>query len=197
MNSSARSYRYRAAPRPSPPRRRGSYLPGLLMLAGVCILAATFSGKPKPSPKLSDAGPNTLTDVRVVDGDSLRSTDRNIRLIGIDAPERNQTCRDGRNRDWACGAAAAARLTELIGRGPVTCTPKGHDRYGRTLAVCAAGAVADLGQVLVREGYAVNYSFDDDGYAEAEQEARMSGRGLWQGAFERPQDWRRRHAQAG
>lgn len=194
MDLPARSYRYRNATRAAaPPRRRGSYLPGLLLLAGVCVVAATFSGRTKPS----DAARSTSTDVRVVDGDSLRIGDRNIRLVGIDAPERAQTCRDGRNREWACGTAATARLTELIARGPVTCTPKGHDRYGRTLAVCSSGAVTDLGQALVREGYAVNYTFDDDGYADAEAEARAAGRGLWQGAFERPQDWRRRHAQTG
>lgn len=194
MDLPARSYRYRSTSRAAAsPRRRGSYLPALLLLAGVCVVAATFSGKTKPS----DTARTTSTDVRVVDGDSLRIGDRNIRLVGIDAPERAQTCRDGRNREWTCGAAATARLTELIARGPVTCTPKGQDRYGRTLAVCAVGTIADLGQALVREGYAVNYSFDEEGYAEAEQEARMAGRGLWQGAFERPQDWRRRHAQAG
>lgn len=182
MDLPARSYRYRGATRAASPRRRGSYLPALLLLAGVCVVAATFSGRTKPS----DAARSTSTDVRVVDGDSLRIGDRNIRLVGIDAPERAQTCRDGRNREWACGTAATARLTELIARGPVTCTPKGHDRYGRTLAVCSSGAITDLGQALVREGY-----------ADAEAEARAAGRGLWQGAFERPQDWRRRHAQAG
>jgi len=194
MGFPARSYRYRSTTRTAPtPRRRGSYLPALLLLAGVCVVAATFSGKTKPS----DAARTASTDVRVVDGDSLRIGDRNIRLVGIDAPERTQTCRDNRNREWACGVAATARLTELIARGPVTCTPKGHDRYGRTLAVCSSGTVTDLGQALVREGYAVNYTFDDDGYAGVETEARTAGRGLWQGAFERPQDWRRRHAQAG
>ena len=195
MDLRARPYRYRGPTRAplQARRRRGSYLTALLMLAGVCAVAAFFSGRPKPT----DSARNTYTDVRVVDGDSLRIGEERIRLAGIDAPESAQTCRDGRNREWACGGAAAARLTELIGRGPVTCTPKGKDRYGRTLAVCAAGAVGDLGHTLVREGYAVNYSFDDEGYAAAEEEARIAGRGLWRGAFERPQDWRRRHARTG
>lgn len=192
MGSVVRFSRARAAARFAPPPRRRtgrSYLTALLLLAGVCVVAASFNGKA--------VAPAALLDIHVVDGDSLRAGDRNIRLIGIDAPERAQTCRTASNREWACGAAAAARLSELVARGKVTCTPQGEDRYGRTLAVCAAGDIADLGRTLVREGYAVSYTFDAGGYAAEEDEARAAGRGLWQGAFERPQDFRRRHAQAG
>lgn len=175
-----------------PPRRRTgrSHLTALLLLAGVCVVAASFNNKAVAP------APTAFSDVHVVDGDSLRAGDRNIRLIGIDAPERSQTCRDARNREWACGAAAAARLSALVARGKVACAPQGNDRYGRTLAICAAGDVTDLGRTLVREGYAVSYTFDAGGYAAEENEARAAGRGLWQGAFERPQDFRRRHAQA-
>jgi endonuclease YncB( thermonuclease family) len=192
MDSFARASRYRPSPRLAPPRRGGrSYLTALLVLAGVCVVAANLGGKPRAPASTA------LVDVRVVDGDSLRAGNRNIRLIGIDAPERAQTCRTAYNREWACGAAAAARLSELVARGKVACKPQGEDRYGRTLAVCSANDIADLGQVLVREGYAVSYTFDAKGYAAEEDEARTAGRGLWQGAFERPQDFRRRHPRAG
>jgi endonuclease YncB( thermonuclease family) len=193
MDPYARPSRYRTVTRFAPPRRRAgrSYLTALLVLAGVCAVAANIFNK-KPA-----ATPTALGDIRVVDGDSLRAGEQNIRLIGIDAPERHQTCRDARNREWACGAAATARLGELVAHGKVACTPHGRDRYGRTLAVCAAGGIADIGRTMVREGYAVNYSFDAQGYAAEEDEARAAGRGLWQGAFERPQDYRRRHTRAG
>lgn len=194
MDSLARPSRYRAAARLAPPPRRTgrSYLTALLLLAGVCAVAANIGGKPRAPASTA------LVDVRVVDGDSLYDGNHGpIRIVGIDAPERNQTCRDARNREWACGTAAAARLSELVARGNVTCAPQGRDRYGRTLAVCAAGDVADLGRVLVREGYAVSYTFDTRVYAAEEDEARAAGRGLWQGAFERPQDFRRRHPRAG
>lgn len=195
MQPAARPSRYRAASRWAPPPRRAgrSYLPALVLLAGICLVAATIGRTAPPSAPTLSAAPAT---VRVVDGDSLRIGAENIRLHGIDAPERRQTCRDARNRSWECGAAATARLSELVARGEVACTPQGHDRYGRTLAVCAAADVTDLGRVLVREGYAVNYAFDGPGYAAEEDAARAASRGLWQGAFERPQDWRRRHAQA-
>jgi len=190
MDSFARPSRYRPAARLTPRRTGRSYLTALLLLAGVCAVAASFNGKAVAPAAL------VLTDVRVVDGDSLRAGDHNIRLVGIDAPERSQTCRTAYNREWACGAAAAVRLSELVAQGKVTCAPQGRDRYGRTLAFCAAGNVTDIGRALVREGYAVSYSFDARGYAAEEDDARAAGRGLWQGAFERPQDFRRRHARA-
>jgi endonuclease YncB( thermonuclease family) len=49
---------------------------------------------------------------------------------------------------------------------------------------------------MVREGYAVNFAIDYSGYPIAEREAQ-SARGIWQGDFERPKDWRRRHPRTG
>ena len=133
----------------------------------------------------------------MIDGDSLRAGNEQIRLASIDAPELAQTCRDGEAREWACGRAAKERLAALAAGNDVSCRPQGRDRYGRTLAICSAGAVADLGEALVREGYAVDYGRAGSGYSAAKQEARAARRGLWRGAFERPQDWRRRNPRAG
>ena len=82
------------------------------------------------------------------------------------------------------------RLAALVAQGPVACTPQGEDRYGRLLATCSSGAVADLGAALVRDGYAVNYSRYTSDYAAIENEARAARRGVWQGAFDNPEDWR-------
>ena len=138
-----------------------------------------------------------MPGVQVIDGDSLKTGGEQIRLIGIDAPEPHQTCRDAQSREWPCGRAARKRLAELVSKGGVTCTPHGKDRYGRTLAVCSAGNIPDVGEVLVREGYAVNFALSSSGYPAAERDARAARRGLWQGDFERPQDWRRRHPRTG
>ena len=201
MGSVVRYSRQRAPARfaPRPRRKSRPYVPGVFLIVGVAILAASMAGKTfktfAPSGATQPAA--ALAQVRVIDGDTLRAGDESIRLIGIDAPERAQTCRDANNREWRCGAAATARLVALVARGNVACAPQGRDRYGRTLAVCSAGDVADLGRLLVREGYAVNYAFDTPGYILEEVAARIAGRGLWQGAFERPQDWRRRHRRSG
>lgn len=199
MGSVVRFSRQRASARLAPPRRRQGRLPvpAVLLIVGAVIVVASLAGKIFAPPSGAATPGTVFTNVQVVDGDSLRAGNEKIRLIGIDAPERAQTCRDTHNREWSCGAAAAARLSALVAQGRVSCAPQGRDRYGRTLAVCAAGDIADLGRQLVREGYAVNYTFNAPGYAIEETAARLAGRGLWQGAFERPQDWRRRHPRTG
>jgi endonuclease YncB( thermonuclease family) len=133
---------------------------------------------------------------RVIDGDTLDLGHERFRLIGIDAPELHQTCDDAQGRTWACGRAARKRLVELVNQVDVSCVPRSRDRYGRALAVCSAGAVPDLGEALVRDGYAVNYSRYTDVYLAAENEARAARRGIWQGRFENPEHWRHRRPQS-
>jgi endonuclease YncB( thermonuclease family) len=132
---------------------------------------------------------NLVGFASIVDGDTIRIRGQRIRLVGIDAPELHQTCRDASGRDWSCGRAARERLAALAASSTVTCSPNGHDRYGRILAVCSSSVGDDLGGKLVREGFAVAYG----DYRLAELSARLGARGLWAGTFERPQQWRKAH----
>ncbi|HJU33399.1 MAG TPA: thermonuclease family protein [Hyphomicrobiaceae bacterium] len=126
----------------------------------------------------------------VIDGDSLQVAGREVRLVGIDAPEGRQTCRrDG--VDWNCGNAARIELRRLIGNRRVTCRYRERDRYDRLLALCEANG-RSLNAAMVSAGYAV----DDGQFANEEAGARAERRGLWAGDFERPRDWRRRHGNA-
>ena len=52
----------------------------------------------------------------------------------------------------------------------------------------------DLNAWLVREGWALAYVAYSTAYAPAEENARTQKRGLWQGAFVAPWDWRHRNA---
>jgi hypothetical protein len=53
---------------------------------------------------------------RVIDGDTLSIADTRIRLWGIDAPERDQTCQ-GKNGDvYECGRDRGPRQASRIGR---------------------------------------------------------------------------------
>ena len=81
-------------------------------------------------------------------------------------------------------------LRSLLSRGSLSCTSNSTDRYGRKLAMCSAGPIADIGEAMVRAGFAVN--FMEGRYCAAEAEARNANRGIWRGSFERPQEWRRR-----
>lgn len=135
-----------------------------------------------------------LIAVHAVDGDTLSARDsgkvQRIRLSGIDAPELAQTCRDAQGRTWSCGTAARSRLAALVMQGGVMCTKRGEDRYGRMLATCSAAGLADIGEAMVRDGHALNYGRYTSDYASAEREARAARRGLWQGEFDNPEDWR-------
>jgi endonuclease YncB( thermonuclease family) len=120
----------------------------------------------------------------VVDGDTLEMAGVRVRLRGIDAFERDQTCR--RNEaDYACGAEASRALAELVRGGGVTCAGRTTDRWGRLLALCEARG-RDLNAAMVASGWALAYG-DFDG---EERAARLDRRGAWQGEFATPADWR-------
>jgi endonuclease YncB( thermonuclease family) len=163
------------------PKRRNFVLPFALLLLIVYALL-------EREPTHSTVEPSRIR-YTAIDGDSLRSSGEDIRLIGIDAPELFQTCRNSSGREWACGQAAYAHLSSLVAGNEVRCSSSSKDRYGRALARCSVGTVADLGEEMVREGLAVD--FMNGGYGRAEAEARAAGRGMWAGSFEPPQEWRR------
>lgn len=89
----------------------------------------------------------------VTDGDTIRLRDTRIRIAGIDAPEKAQTCESGDGRVYECGRDAAAVMAELIRNRTVTCTPTGYS-YNRIVATCSTEN-GDLGEQMVRRGWAV------------------------------------------
>ncbi|NNE23063.1 MAG: thermonuclease family protein [Rhizobiales bacterium] len=129
------------------------------------------------------------SSVTVVDGDSLRDGLEDIRLHGIDAPEYRQNCSDAGGRDYPCGKRAARHLRKLVGGSSVTCRVIDTDRYDRTIGVCSAGGI-ELNKAMVEAGWAMAYTRHSLGYAAAEREAKRARRGIWQGRFEAPEDWR-------
>ena len=133
-------------------------------------------------------------DARIVsiDGDSLRASNGDeYRIFGIDAPELKQSCKEANGKSWACGRAAKVKLTKLIKGGGVACEVRDKDRFGRFVAVCSADGVPDLGEALVRDGYAIDLGRKyGNPYASEEAEAKANKRGIWRGTFERPADWR-------
>jgi endonuclease YncB( thermonuclease family) len=166
-----------------------------MAVAGALIVGA-LSGLGLP-PDLMGSAPREqdwsalASEVRVVDGDTLRLGDRTLRLAAIDAPERGQSCADGAGLAFDCGAAAAEALSRLVNGRSVVCTVSGRDRFGRGLGTCTAGGV-ELNAGLVSSGWALAYG-DDAAMLAREVVARASGRGLWAGNFMRPEDWRRRN----
>jgi endonuclease YncB( thermonuclease family) len=128
---------------------------------------------------------------RVVDGDTLWIGRSKIRLRGIDAPERQQSCTVDR-RSYACGHAATEALRQRLDEKSISCRVSGRDRYERLLARCRLDG-DDIGAWLVRVGLAVSYG----DYEREETTARKRKLGLWAGSFERPSAWRQRNAPSG
>lgn len=160
-----------------------------LLIAMIIILLITRYCAPAP-----DVHFKVADKVTPVDGDTLRSPDSEVRIYGIDAPELYQTCTGADGKDWDCGKAARAKLKSLIGRKAVDCEPRAKDKYNRTVAVCRTSSVPDLGEAMVREGFAVNSGGRTEGpYVDAELEAESAKRGLWQGTFDQPSSWREAH----
>ncbi len=137
--------------------------------------------------------------VAAIDGDTLRAGNGDeYRIFGIDAPELHQTCKDASGKSWLCGRAAKAKLTTLMKAGNVNCEAKATDRYNRIVALCSAQGVPDLGEQLVRDGYAIDLGGEaGNPYSDAETEAKDAKRGIWRGTFDRPSDWRQAHPREG
>ncbi|AWB49095.1 nuclease [Gemmobacter aquarius] len=125
---------------------------------------------------------------RVVDGDTLAIGAEHVRLFGIDAPERDQTCDRG-GRPWACGRDATRALNALVGKARLVCEVQDRDRYGRAVSICAAGET-DLAEALVEQGAAVAYRRYSLRYVAAETRARARRLGVWSGQMVLPEAYR-------
>ena len=74
---------------------------------------------------------------QIVDGDTVKFGPQLVRLFGIDAPEKGQTCDDGQ---WHPGPLAKKALEDFIAGRPVTCKQVDYDaRDNRPVAQCFAG----------------------------------------------------------
>lgn len=157
-----------------------------LALVVVAVILIERYCVPKPQPFGPDA------KIVAIDGDTLRAGDgAEYRIFGIDAPELQQSCSEANGKSWLCGRAAKAKLTTLMKGGKVNCEARATDRFGRIVAVCSAEGVPDLGEALVRDGYAIDLGGPaGNPYAAAEAEAQTAKRGIWRGTFDRPSDWR-------
>jgi endonuclease YncB( thermonuclease family) len=169
------------APRGTWPLERGDRplpRPQIALLLAVVLTCVGCSSAPESSP---EAAPEAGVVARVTDGDTLRLRDgRRIRLVQIDAPERDTECY-GR-----AAGAALARLTPPGTRVMLERDPSldGRDGYGRLLRYVLVGEL-DVNLELVRLGAAAPYFFRGErgrqagSLLSAAEAARAHRRGLW------------------
>lgn len=122
---------------------------------------------------------------RASDGDSMIIGHQRVRILGIDAPELDQTCATADGSSWPCGQVAKQRLSQLLRAPDFQCLSDARDKYDRALATCEANG-DDIGAILVAEGLAVSYN----DYPNEEARAHASRVGIWQGDFISPRNWR-------
>jgi endonuclease YncB( thermonuclease family) len=145
------------------------------------------------------ASPGWATEPVVKDGGTIQLAGSTYRLDGIDAPELDQMCVDDHADPWTCGVEARDRLAKLIGKRDVRCRDLGPDTtYGkRRIGICTVdGENTSLNQMLVREGFALNFEpaakdSTKGRFKADEAKAKDAPSGLWKGCFVAPQEFRR------
>jgi endonuclease YncB( thermonuclease family) len=130
----------------------------------------------------------------VKDGGTIQLAGSTYRLDGIDAPELDQICVDDHADPWTCGIEARDRLAKLIGKRDVRCQDLGPDATTskRRIGICTVdGENTSLNQMLVREGFALDFEPAAKGRFKADEAAaRDALAGLWKGCFVAPQEFR-------
>lgn len=141
------------------------------------------------------ASQGRAADVVVKDGGTLQLAGVSYRLDGIDAPELDQMCIDEHADPWACGVEARDQLTRLIGSRAVRCDDLGLAPALKTrhIGICTIeGETANLSQLIVRQGFALNFEpYAKGRFKDDEAAARDKRLGLWKGCFATPYEFRR------
>jgi endonuclease YncB( thermonuclease family) len=128
----------------------------------------------------------------VIDGVTVEIAGKPIRFNGIDAPESPQYCDDAKGLDYPCGRRAADALdTFLAASRPLHCSFVDRDRYGRLVGNCSRADGRSVQKWLFEQGLALDWPRYSNGSFAAEQvSAKAAHRGVWQGRFDEPWDWR-------
>jgi micrococcal nuclease len=167
--------------------RLGALLLTALALTGCAPTVQRSPGEPGVPKQAQEA-----TVVRVVDGDTVRLRGRGagplpadttrVRVLLIDTPEVHE-------QRECFGEEAFDRARELLPEGSrvrVEADRDPEDRFGRALLHVWNADGVNVGEALVREGYAEVLQIDPnrrylDAFEQAEEQARDAGRGLWGG----------------
>lgn len=136
---------------------RGALLPAtVLVLLGLWLFDPnTLSEATKRVAQAAVERVN-LSQLTVVDGDTLRHSGRSIRLVGFDTPE---TYRARCPNERTLGNAATNRLRDLLARASTVelVYLRRQDRYGRDLARLMLDG-QDIADIMVEDGFARRYS---------------------------------------
>ena len=137
---------------------------------------------------------------KIIDGDTIKINSKKIRLHGIDAPEKKQTCKKpyliigifSFTKSYSCGQVSTDKLIKKINNQIIKCKIKNVDRYNRLIGECYKRN-ENLNSWLVSNGYAVAYRKYSKKYIPYEKNAKYKKLGIWQGQFEMPWTFRKKN----
>ena len=127
----------------------------------------------------------------VIDGDTIHIDNNKIRLHGIDAPEKSQTCLN-EDKNWECGKQSTFELKKIINEQNVKCQITDIDKYKRYVAICYINNL-NINQTMVRKGWAIAYRYYSDVFIKDEDYARKNKAGIWKSIFEEPYKFRKKN----
>jgi len=161
----------------------GKINPWRLSLLGIALASTANAQTDNDTAVRSRTNPH----FQVVDGDTMKFGPQLVRLFGIDAPEKGQTCDNGK---WVPGPLATKALIDLIAGRPVACHQVDYDaKNNRPAALCFAGG-DDLQALMVSSGWAWAYMQFSDQYVDAERRAAAKGLGVHAHRCVPPWEWR-------
>ena len=132
-----------------------------------------------------------IGEAKVIDGDTIHINKNKIRLHGIDAPERKQTC-IFKNKKWLCGIHSTYELKKIINNQIVKCITSDIDKYKRYIAICYVNKL-NINQAMVKKGWAIAYRYYSKDYIKEEDYARSNNIGIWKSIFEEPYIFRKKN----
>ena len=137
----------------------------------------------------------------IIDGDTIKIKGQNIRLVGIDAPEKKQLCKKPYlnlfiftfSKSYPCGETSTKSLKKFINNQIILCKiEEKKDFFKRYLGVCFKGK-NNINSWLVKNGHALAFRKYSKKYLNEEFYAKNNKIGLWQGTFEMPWEWRKKN----
>lgn len=140
-------------------------------------------GVPPETPKAEvekPAEPTRYFRVVAQDAGTLLAGDKKIHLDGLNPLALDARC-GANGKAWPCGRAARAALRRFIRGRAVVCSHTAEREKGEVVAHCTV-AGTDIGDWLVRYGWATPAADAAEKFSEALELARNEMRGQWKSA---------------
>lgn len=125
----------------------------------------------------------------VIDGDTVVVSGKKIRMLGVDAPEKNQPCKLA-GKAWYAGRDATAWLKSQAEGRVIYCSGDGRpDKYKRKLMTCFRDGL-NLNAAVIANGWGYAYRRYSLRYVPEEEAAKSQKLGVWRGHCQFPEHYR-------